>query len=188
MPVKELTDAQIVTNVLKGDSDSYTFIVERYEAKLLRYAYFLIKDHDKAADIVQETFIKAYINLRSFHLNKQFSSWIYRIAHNETINVIKKHKKTSTFSELDITGDDFAVDYSFGKAIDKMFLKQEVRQCIKSLDAKYSEVVALYYFENLTYNEISDILHIPASTVGVRIGRAKKILKEVCTKKGVNHE
>jgi RNA polymerase sigma-70 factor (ECF subfamily) len=180
-----LTDAEVVVAVLGGDKDSYSQIVERYESKLLRYVTYLIKDYDQAADVVQDTFIKAYINLRSFKLNKQFSSWIYRIAHNETINAIKKSAKTSTFSELDITGDSFAVSYSFGNAIDKMFLKKEVQQCLKTLDVKYSEVILLYFFENLSYEEISDILRIPTSTVGVRISRAKKILKIACTGKGV---
>jgi RNA polymerase sigma-70 factor (ECF subfamily) len=181
----DLTDAEVVTAVLGGDKDSFSQIVERYEAKLLRYIVYLIKDPDQAADILQDTFIKAYINLRSFRLNKQFSSWIYRIAHNETINAIKKSGKTSTFSDLNISGDDFAVDFSFGKAMDKMFLKKEVQRCLKTLNVKYSEVILLYFFENLSYQEISDILRIPTSTVGVRIGRAKKILKAACMGAGV---
>ncbi len=180
-----LTDAEVVTAVLSGNKDMYAQIVEKYEARLLRYILFLIKDYDQASDVLQDTFIKAYINLHSFHLNKKFSSWIYRIAHNEAVNAIKKAKKTSTFSELDISGDNFAVEFSGAYVMDKMFLKKEVQQCLKTLDVKYSEVIALYFFENLTYTEISDILHIPTSTVGVRINRAKTILKQACLGRGV---
>jgi len=180
-----LTDAEVVSAVLGGDKDRYVQIVERYEVKLLRYISFLIRDYDQAADILQDTFIKAYINLRSFRLNKKFSSWIYRIAHNEAINSIKKSAKTVNFSKLDINDDSFAVDFSGAHVIDEMFLKKEVRQCLKMLDVKYNEVIVLYFFENLSYDEISDILHIPSSTVGVRINRAKKILKAACSGRGV---
>jgi RNA polymerase sigma-70 factor, ECF subfamily len=172
--------------VLKGDVDSYALIVERYETKLLRYAGYLLKDPDQAADAVQEAFIKAYINLRSFNLNKQFSSWIYRITHNEAMNLVKKHKKTFSFSDLDINNDTLAVNYAYGANLDKMFLKKEVQGCLQKLHVKYQEVVVLYYFQNQSYEEISDILHIPKSTVGVRINRAKKLLKTACEAKGVN--
>ena len=181
----ELTDAEVVAAVLGEDKDSYSQIVERYETKLLRYVIYLIKDYDQAADIVQDTFIKAYINLRSFNPKKVFSSWLYRIAHNEAMNAIKKAKKTSTFSELEISGDHFAVEFAGAHNLDKMFLKQEVQECLKTLDVKYSEVIALYFFEHMSYEAISDVLHIPSSTVGVRINRAKKILKAACQGRGV---
>ena len=88
-----LSDSQIVDLVLKGDKEMYAVLVERYEARLLRYAMYLLKDYDIATDAVQDTFIKAYINLFSFHLNKSFSSWIYRILHNESMNLSKKTRK-----------------------------------------------------------------------------------------------
>ena len=183
-----LADIEAVKQVLQGDKDKYALIVESYEPKLLRYVQYLVKDADKTADIVQDTFIKTYINLRSFKLNKQFSSWIYRIAHNEAMNSIKKAKKSFAFSELKIDEDTIATDLDHAEEIDKMFLKKEVKQCLIDLDVKYREVIILYYFEQLAYEQISDILHIPTSTVGVRISRAKKILKDICVKRGVKNE
>lgn len=190
MAVKNLNaaDVKAVKQVLKGDKDKYALIVEAYEPKLLRYVQYLVKDADKAADIVQDTFIKAYINLRSFNLKKQFSPWIYRIAHNEAMNSIKKSKKTATFSDLEFDESHLVQEFATHHRLDKMFLKREVQQCLKDLPFKYKEVVALYFFEHLPYEAISDVLHIPVSTVGVRLSRAKKILKEVCTKRGVKHE
>lgn len=182
------TDEQIAALVQKGDKDMFALIIERYEQKLLRYAFYLLKDHDVAADIVQDTFIKAYINLQGFNVNKKFSSWVYRIVHNEAINYIKRHKKVTAFSDMERSGDDFTVSYSPEAVIDKNLMKKSVQKCLKSVDVKYQEIIGLYYFENLKYQEISDILHVPASTVGVRINRARKILKEICRKQGVNYE
>ena len=183
-----LSDSHIVSSILKGDIDKYALIVERYEAKLLRYANFLIKDYDMASDLVQETFIKAYTNLRGFDLNKAFSSWIYRILHNEAMNVIKRNKKSPSFSDRGMTGDEIFVKFSTDKTIDKNFLKDNVKKCLGDMSIKYREVIMLYYFDHLKYDEISDILHIPTSTVGIRIKRAKVELKKVCENHGVKHE
>lgn len=179
-----LSDSLVVSLVLKGDKDMYAVLVERYEAKLLRYATYLVEDYDAASDIVQEAFIKTYVNLKGFNTGKSFSSWVYRITHNEAMNAIKKNKKTATFTQLEKDEDDFFVDSKFAENIDKIFLKKEVQDCVKSLELKYQEVIALYFFEHLSYEQISDVLRIPKSTVGVRINRAKKLLKEVCSRKG----
>jgi RNA polymerase sigma-70 factor, ECF subfamily len=182
------TDEQIIALVKKGDKDMYALIIERYEQKLLRYAFYLLKDHDAAADVVQDSFIKAFINLQSFNTSKKFSSWIYRIVHNEAINTIKRHNKSNSFSELKKDNEDYAIDYSLDDVIDKNLMKKNVQKCLRHINVKYREIIGLYYFENLKYEEISDILHIPTSTVGVRINRARKILKDICQKQGVSYE
>jgi RNA polymerase sigma-70 factor (ECF subfamily) len=184
----EVTDSQIVSLVIDGDVDKYAMIVERYEAKLLRYATFLTKDYDMASDIVQDTFIKAYANLRGFQLDRSFSSWIYRILHNEAINLIKRNKIMPTFSDKGMTGDEIFVKFSADKTIDKNFLKDNVKKCMSKLSLKYQEVLALYYFDHLKYDEISDVLHVPASTVGIRIKRAKLELRDLCQSDGVKYE
>lgn len=185
---ENVSDSHIVSSILEGDIDDYTLIVERYEARLLRYANFLIKDYDMASDLIQESFIKAYTNLRGFDLNKSFSSWIYRILHNEAMNLIKRNKKSPTFSDRGMTGDEIFVKFLTDKTIDKSFLKDSVKKCLNNLSIKYREVIMLYYFDHLKYDEISDILRIPTSTVGIRIKRAKVELKKLCQEHGVKHE
>jgi RNA polymerase sigma-70 factor, ECF subfamily len=177
---QEPLDSDLTALVIAGDKNMFAVLIERYETKLLRYAAFLIKDSDDAADIVQDSFIKAYTNLNSYNKNHKFSSWIYRIVHNEAMNFIKKHKKTSTFTDLEADEDSFYTDNNFDETIDKLFLKQEVKECLSKLDIKYSEVIRLQYFEHMTYEEIGEVLHLPSSTVGVRSSRAKSILKTVC--------
>jgi len=183
-----LSDSQVVTLVLKGDNDMYALLVERYEDKLMRYATFLLKDYDIASDITQEAFISAYVNLRSFRLDKSFSSWIYRILHNGAMNSIKKNKKIYALDVVDETNNDFLIKFDTDKIMDKNMLNFNVRKCLSQIDIKYKEILALKFFDNLKYEEISDILHIPISTVGVRIKRGKAMLKEVCQNNGVNYE
>lgn len=184
----KLSDEQIIKQVTDGDTDIYSQIVERYEAKLMRYGQYLLKDYDLASDAVQETFIKAYINLRSFNTKRKFSSWIYRILHNEAMNVIKRNKKTTGLADHEDFDDEHATNFEHDKKIDSQLLSQNVRKCLNEIDIKYSEALMLNYFENLKYEEISDILRIPTSTVGVRIKRGKEILKKKCQDSGVKYE
>ena len=79
----EVSDEVLVVQVIEGDADAYATLMTRYESRLLRYVIYLIHDQAAAEDAVQETFIKAYQNLRSYKPSYKFSSWIYRIAHNE---------------------------------------------------------------------------------------------------------
>jgi len=184
----KLSDEQVIELVLEGDSNLYAQIVERYESKLMRYAQFILKDYDTASDAVQESFIKAFINLRNFDTKRKFSSWIYRILHNEVMNVIKRNKKLVSIDSEEnddkIPFEDFRHDIK----IDQQILNSQVRKCLNKIDIKYREVLMLNYFENLKYEDISDILHIPTSTVGVRIKRGKEALKKICFKEEVRYD
>ncbi len=174
----ELSDEKIIEKVRDTDHDLYSVIIDRYQKKLFRYSKSLIKDEEKAVDIVQDSFIKAFINLNSFNIKKKFSSWIYRIVHNETMNLLKKYSK-----EIPLLDD---VDFSSDENIEENFAQNEqkimVEKCLGKLPVLYSEPLSLYYISEKSYEEISDILRIPMGTVAIRISRAKKIMKNICQK------
>src|SRR4030042_4305085 len=91
--ISKLSDEEIADIVRTKDKDVYAEIIKRYQEKLMRYANYILGDEQKGADVVQEAFIKAYINLNGFDTKKKFGSWIYRIVHNEAMNVLNKYKK-----------------------------------------------------------------------------------------------
>jgi RNA polymerase sigma-70 factor (ECF subfamily) len=172
------TDEEIVLHIQSKDQEVYFVIVDRYQAKLSRYVRSIVHDEAKTIDIVQETFIKAFINLRSFDNKKNFSSWIYRIAHNEAINAIKKNKKEIPFEEdFDIQSDEDITD-----DFEKKEIAYKVKKCISKMSLIYSEPLILYGIEDKSYEEISDILRIPMGTVATRISRAKILMKNICQK------
>lgn len=174
----KLTDEEIVEKVRSDDRDLYAVIIDRYKNKLLRYATNIIHDNDRASHVVQDSFIKAYINLNGFNTKKKFSSWIYRIVHNEAMSVIKKYQK-----EIPML-DDF--DLENEEDITKDFEQKEtviyVEKCLNSIPLIYSEPLTLYYLEEKSYEEISEILRIPMGTVAIRMNRAKKLMKHICQK------
>jgi RNA polymerase sigma-70 factor, ECF subfamily len=173
-----LSDEAVIEIVRSKDKEVYAEIIKRYQAKLMRYATYLMGEEHMAADVVQESFIKAFINLNGFNIKKSFSSWIYRIVHNQAMNVLNKQKKQVAMDER--------VEFDSGVNLEDDFIKnvlaQRAQDCLEHLPILYREPLSLFYLEDASYEEISDILRIPLGTVGTRINRAKGIMKKICLK------
>lgn len=180
----DLADEQIVKLVISGNKEKFGDIMERYEPKLMRYVVYLVHDEPMATDIVQETFIKSYKNLKSYNPKYKFSSWIYRIAHNEAMNAVKRDKNIVNGLEIDEL-KEATYETSVILDIDRAILRGNINKCLNGIDIKYREVIMLQYYENMKYSEIADVLHVPASTVGVWAARGKTMLKKICNKKGL---
>jgi RNA polymerase sigma-70 factor (ECF subfamily) len=129
---------------------------------------------------VQDVFIKAYENIQSFDGARRFSPWLYRIAHNEFVNALKKRAARPTMFTIDF--DTLFPHLSSDERSDSAALERDMRRVLDEhlakLDPKYREPLILYYLEGMDYREISDILMIPISTVGVRLARARALLKK----------
>jgi len=176
----ELTDEDIVRRVQGGDAQAFGMLVERYEAKLLRYAKRFLVGSDDAKDLVQNVFIKGYVNVQSFDAARRFSPWIYRIAHNEFINAIKrKGKSTVSIFDFDVLfPHPVAKETAEGETV-RNEMRRMLDRGLGKLDAKYREPLVLFYFEDMNYEETAGILGIPTSTLGVRLRRGKAALKKL---------
>ncbi len=175
----KLTDEELVEVVRTSDQEVYAFLIKRYQAKLLRYASYLLDDENLAADAVQEAFIKAYINLNSFDLKKKFSSWLYRIVHNQAMTLVSKHKQ---HHPLD-SAFEVASEVNLEDDLIKKELVRRTHACLEQMPLLYRGPLTLFYLEDKSYEEISDILRLPLGTVGTRINRAKLMVKKICQKK-----
>jgi len=172
------SDETIVEKVRSEDRELYAILIARYEHKLLRYAVNILRDEHRAVDVVQETFIKAFLNLNGFDTDKKFSSWIYRIAHNETMNAIKKYRlETPLLDTADFTGtENSETDF------EQKEITEQVEKCLHELPILYAEPLTLFAIDEKSYEEIHDILRIPMGTVATRISRAKALMKHLCQK------
>jgi RNA polymerase sigma-70 factor (ECF subfamily) len=186
MPTPERTDEEIAKLVQRGDVESFRILVERYEPKMARYAKRFLFAADDAKDLLQEIFIKTYVNIKSFDAERRFSPWIYRIAHNEFVNALKKKKKDKGNISL------FYVDVLFPHPIaretaDEASGNREIKELLEGslehLNPKYREPLVLYYLEDMDYKEIAEVLRIPVSTVGVRLQRGKTLLRKLVREK-----
>ena len=177
---EEQTDEQIAREVQQGRPASFAILVERYEGKLLRYARRFLFAQADAEDLVQEVFLKAYTNLQSFDAHRSFSAWVYRIAHNEFINAIKrKGKEPVPFFDPDTLFPHPTAPTRADTELQEQQLKEMLEAVLSQLDPKYREPLVLYYYEDLDYEQISDVLRIPTSTVGIRLKRGKEHLQKI---------
>jgi RNA polymerase sigma-70 factor (ECF subfamily) len=177
--LSKLTDEEIVKIVRSKDQEAYAFLIKRYEKKLTRYASYLINDENMATDAVQESFIKAYINLNSFNLKKKFSSWIYRIVHNQALTIVGKNRQHQSIENA----SEIESETNLEDDLIKKELVKHAHDCLEQMPILYKEPLSLFYLEEKTYEEIGDILRISIGTVGTRINRAKIMVKKICQKK-----
>jgi RNA polymerase sigma-70 factor (ECF subfamily) len=178
LPDEIQSDELIAGQIQRGQNELFGKLLERYQPKITRYTGRFLKDTDDRNDIVQETFIKAYRNIESFDVKRKFSSWLYRIAHNECINFLKKKKlEKIPFFDLDILFPHISRE-KHQEEVNAEQIKEMLDTSMGKLDIKYREPLLLYYIEGFDYKEIADILHIPIDTVGMRLTRGRKLLKK----------
>ncbi len=184
-----LTDEKLIIEC-KKDQQHFAVLIERYIPKLTHYIRRRsLATSDDIEDLLQNIFIKVYRNINEYDTSLLFSSWIYRIAHNEMIDWYRREKRRTTLSLDDeaqdivsklFTEEDHVARFSHAEQ------KQLVIDAVNTLDEKYKDILLLRFFEEKSYEEVADILQIPAGTVAVRINRAKKQLEKNLTKHETN--
>jgi RNA polymerase sigma-70 factor, ECF subfamily len=182
-----LTDPELVGLSL-AQADYFSCLIQRYEKPLIAYIRRLSGlSPEDAEDILQEVFIKVFYNLNDFDPHLKFSSWIYRIAHNETMSELR-HQQARPVS--------FLTDEEWGEVASKTDLLQEIHgrydraaieTAFRRLDKKYQTAFLLRFVEELDYREISDILRLPVNTVGTLIARARQKFQEEFIKINPDH-
>ena len=181
------TDEELVQETL-AHPDRYAVLVERYEKKLARYIGRVVPlSEDDIKDVLQDVFIKAYQNMNDFDGNLLFSSWIYRIAHNEAITLIRKRKHLVRFAPSPDADDDeldagvveaIAADDDVEEEVGRRLQSEQAQRLLDELDPLYRTILVLRFVEQKDYREISDILRKPMGTVATLLYRAKKQFRQ----------
>lgn len=183
-----LNDSDLVKVVHHQNPQAYKVLCRRYEKGLFVYMFHMVGNKEEVEDLLQNVFSKTYKNLHRFDTARKFSSWIYRIAHNEAVNFIKRRSKRRTISWEDVSSSKDKLQTSFdGKDGAEIFMQkeisQEVDEAMDRLSEKYKKILLLRYFNEYSYQKIGKIINKPVNTVGTLINRAKKKLFEVIEEK-----
>jgi RNA polymerase sigma-70 factor (ECF subfamily) len=182
MPQDELKDDELIRKAQQGDLRSFDVLVRRYQRKIYFVAYRMVKSHDAADDVAQETFINAYGAIKSFKIGRNLYTWLYRICMNLAINHLKRSKfmvSESQFEERtsplerEAAASDPAEDFASRE------LERKIEQAIDSLPPKHKAVLVLRVYEDLSYEEIAQTLKISVGTVMSRLFRARARLQEM---------
>jgi RNA polymerase sigma-70 factor (ECF subfamily) len=177
------TDEELSVLLMASDYSAMAVLIDRYQKPLSRYLRRIgVYKEEDIQDLLQDIFIKIYKNINSFNKDLSFSSWIYRISHNEAISFFRRNKvrpegnMIDDSEELLFKTEDESINLA--EEIDQTLNAKVLQEAISELDQKYRDVLVLRYFEDRDYENISDILQIPKGSVATLIHRAKSRLKE----------
>lgn len=188
--VADPTDQELARLSIENP-ESFGALMERYEAPLLRYIRRISSlSKEDAEDILQETFIKIYRNINDCDPDAKFSSWIYRIAHNQTIDTLRKRKNdAASFSiEANDAAQFLRATTDIGAETERDDTLTQIETIIRELPETYREALILRFLEEKSYEEIMDILELPKGSVATLVHRGKKILREKMHEAGVTHD
>lgn len=174
-----------ISQVLKGDQNAFGEIVELYKDKVFQICFRMLGNRHEAEDLAQEAFVRAFINIHSFNIQKKFSTWLYRIATNLCIDRLRK-KKPDYHLDAEVAGTEGLTMYSQIAAdmmmpdeeLESLELQEYIQASLLKLPEKYRSVIVLKYIEELSLKEISGILDLPVGTVKTRIHRGREALRK----------
>ena len=183
-------EKELIASVLNGNTDAFESLVKEHEKLVYNLALRMVHDPDDAADMAQESFIKAFRSLKSFKGDSKFSVWLYRITVNVCTDFLRAKSRTQTVSLTvgdEDEGAELAVPDTGGSAEDKLMQKLTREAVCKGLDAlpeDYRAPLVLREINGLSYAEIADALSLEEGTVKSRIFRARKKLCEYLVRDG----
>jgi len=170
-------DGYYIEKILKGDTNSFGVLVERYQNMVFALAIKILKNREESEEVSQDTFIKAYKSLKSFNGESKFSTWIYRIAYNTCLDRIKKNSKFSNSIEIDnIPSKDIQLTDTIFEGIERKERSEIVQRCMSKLPEDERVILHFFYFEELSLKEIMEILSLTEGNVKVKLFRARKKL------------
>lgn len=179
------TDEALVRSILSGDRDRFEVLVERYQTRLVNYLYRMVRNLEEAHDLTQEVFIRVYQALDRYDSQYRFSTWLFRVAQNAAIDVIRKRRiqlvpltrraDEGSESTVDLElpdGQPSALETLQGRELDA-----SIRSAIDALPWEYRELILLRHYGELAYEEIAEAKGMPLGTVKNKLFRARQMLK-----------
>ena len=170
MIFREVEDRDLIAKARRGNVEAYNLLVSRWEKRIFNYVFRLVGAREDAQDLTQETFLKAYQNLKKLDDAGRFAPWLFRIAHNEAYSLLRKHRPESEMpadiGHQGLQGRLYPVE-----------LKLAVRSALERLSADQREAVVLKIYQGFKFEEMAEVLDCPVSTVKSRLYTALDLLK-----------
>nr|WP_299104979.1 sigma-70 family RNA polymerase sigma factor [uncultured Tenacibaculum sp.] len=184
MKLTIINDQAYIELILKGDTNAFAFLVDKYKTMVFSLAYKMLESKEEAEEVSQDTFIKAYKNLSKFKGESKFSTWIYKIAYRTCLDSLKKRKNkynTDTIDEVTIN----KIQTTEG-VLDTLERKERaliIEKCMKDLPEDERSILWMFYFEELSLKEIIEVTDFSEANVKVKLHRARKRLLSIVKQK-----
>ena len=173
-------DQTYIDKVLKGDTNAFSILVEKYKTMVFTLALKMVKSREEAEEISQDTFIKAFKNLSKFKGESKFSTWLYKIGYRTALDSLKKHKeKYSTDTIDEITFNKIKSTENILEGIERKERAEIINNCMLRLPEDERTILWMFYFDELSLKEIIAITNFSEANVKVKLHRARKRLLSV---------
>ncbi len=172
--MRKTDDKYVINQVLRGDVSAYSILVERYQYLVFTLAFQLLKNRENAEEVAQDAFFKAYKGLRKFEGRSSFSTWIYRITYREAISRLRKNKERQV--DLNDTSGNYQlldVDEQALKGFENQDRRRFLKEALAHLKSEEAAVLTLFYFDELSVDEISEVTQLSVSNVKVKLHRGR---------------
>jgi len=184
-----LSDAELISISISGREESFEELVRRYQRPIVGYVFRMLGDYDSALDVTQEVFIKVYNSLHRYSSDYKFSTWLYRIAHNATIDHIRRNSANTQSIETETPDGAYQLqiesrDPSPEVVRERKEWKVEIEAVVKRLPTAYRELILLRHSQDLSYDEIAEVTGLPLGTVKNRLFRAREMMREIFIGRG----
>ena len=173
-PMENYTDEQLIESYLNGEKEALEFLIKKYLKPIFGFAFSYTKNSEDAEEITQDTFFKAWKNLKKFDKEKKIKTWLFSIAKNTALDFLKK-KKPLLFSAIEKDGKENSIIGEISELsplpdeiLNRADLAEELNLAMDKLSPKYREVIFLYYKEQFNFREISELLNEPLDTIKSR--------------------
>lgn len=177
-------DQIIIHQILQGDTKAFAVLVDRYKDLVFTLALQMLKNREEAEEVSQDTFIKVFKKLKNFKGDSKFSTWIYRIGYNTCLDRIKSNKrKQNTVAINEFTAHEVKTLDNALSIMEAQESKQTIQNCLQMLPADDCALLTLYYFEELSLEEIGKIIGVKANNVKVKLFRSRKKLTTILQNK-----
>lgn len=182
-----MTEEELITRAAKGDQEAFAQLLELHQGKVYGLTLRLTGNPEDAMELTQETFFNAWRGLPSFHGESKFSTWLYRLATNATIDFTRREKRRKAVPTASLSPDEDGAaaldipDHRFTPQdeLERRELREAIERGLEKLSDEHRQVLVLREFEGLSYGEIAQLLHIEEGTVKSRIARARLALRKI---------
>jgi len=175
-----ISDDQIINQILEGDANVFSLLVERYKDLVFTLALRMVKNREEAEEVSQDTFIKVFKSLDKFKGKSKFSTWIYRVAYNTCLDRLKRIKREYNVVAIDeFTEHQVKTIENALQQMEDHEYKQEIQKCLHLLPSEDSFLLTMFYFEEQSLEDISKVIGIKVNNVKVKLYRSRKKLASI---------
>ena len=173
----KIDDQHYIKRIIAGNPDEFAVLVNRYKDMVFTLSYKMIKNREQAEEVCQDAFVKVYRSLDTFKSESKFSTWVYKITYNTCLDHLKKYNnKNSLVSFEDLSGEQLKTIENILDGTDQAERNQKIQDCLHLLPPQEAFLLTLYYFDDLTIEEIAKVIATNANNIKIKLFRSRKNL------------